>query len=77
MRRVVTEHLTLDGVMQARARPTRTPAAASPHGGWAMPNNDEVMAKCWEKGWPGRAAAVRPRLVRRLGRGGDRPVGCH
>ena|SRR5918995_1142805 len=44
MRRVVVmNHLTLDGVMQAPARPDEDKRDGFQHGGWAMPNNDDVM----------------------------------
>jgi dihydrofolate reductase len=46
MRRVVvTEHLTLDGGMQAPGCPDEDTRGGFAHGGWAMPNNDEVMAR--------------------------------
>lgn len=40
---VVINHLTLDGVMQAPARPDEDRRDGFQHGGWAMPNNDDVM----------------------------------
>ena len=40
---VVTNHLTLDGVMQAPARPDEDPRGGFAHGGWAIPYNDAVM----------------------------------
>jgi dihydrofolate reductase len=40
---VVTNHVTLDGVMQAPAAPDEDPRGGFEHGGWAAPNNDEVM----------------------------------
>jgi dihydrofolate reductase len=42
---VVTNHLTLDGVMQAPGRPDEDPRGGFEHGGWALPGNDEVMAR--------------------------------
>jgi dihydrofolate reductase len=46
MRRVVvTNHVTLDGVMQAPAGPEEDTRGGFQHGGWAMPGNDEVMAR--------------------------------
>ena len=41
---VVINHLSLDGVMQAPGRPDEDPRGGFEHGGWAVPNNDEVMA---------------------------------
>ena len=41
---VVIEHLTLDGVMQAPGRPDEDRRGGFEHGGWAVPNNDDVMA---------------------------------
>jgi dihydrofolate reductase len=42
---IVTNHVTLDGVMQAPARPDEDRDGGFPHGGWAMPRNDEVMGR--------------------------------
>jgi dihydrofolate reductase len=49
-RLVITEHLTLDGVMQAPGRPDEDTRGDFEHGGWAIPNNDEVMAREMGKG---------------------------
>ena len=46
----VTEHLTLDGVMQAPGRPEEDTRGGFEHGGWAIPNNDEVMARVMGEG---------------------------
>lgn len=42
---VVVENLSLDGVMQAPARPDEDPRGGFEYGGWAIPYNDEVMAR--------------------------------
>ncbi|HEX6468886.1 MAG TPA: dihydrofolate reductase family protein [Streptosporangiaceae bacterium] len=42
---VVINNLTLDGVMQAPARPDEDERGGFAHGGWGVPNTDEVMAK--------------------------------
>jgi dihydrofolate reductase len=47
---VVINHLTLDGVMQAPGRPDEDQRGGFAHGGWAQPNNDEVMAKVLGEG---------------------------
>jgi dihydrofolate reductase len=47
---VVIEHLTLDGVMQAPGRPDEDLHGGFEHGGWAVPNNDEVMGRVMGKG---------------------------
>jgi dihydrofolate reductase len=44
-RLVVINHLTLDGVMQAPGRADEDPRGGFEHGGWAIPNNDEVMGQ--------------------------------
>ena len=41
---VVTNHLTLDGVMQSPAAPDEDPRDGFTHGGWAVPYGDDVMA---------------------------------
>jgi dihydrofolate reductase len=41
----VTNHLSLDGVMQAPARPDEDTSGGFAHGGWAMAGGDEVMAR--------------------------------
>jgi len=41
---VVTNNVTLDGVMQAPARPDEDTRGGFTHGGWAIPYNDSVMA---------------------------------
>lgn len=41
---VVTNSITLDGVMQAPARPDEDIRGGFPFGGWALPYNDAVMA---------------------------------
>jgi dihydrofolate reductase len=42
---VVTNSLTLDGVMQAPGRPDEDLRDGFDHGGWALPYNDEVMGQ--------------------------------
>jgi dihydrofolate reductase len=42
---VVNNHVTLDGVMQGPGRPDEDPRGGFNHGGWALPHNDEVMAR--------------------------------
>jgi dihydrofolate reductase len=45
MRRItVVDNVTLDGVMQAPARPDEDVRGGFSHGGWAIPYNDDVMA---------------------------------
>jgi dihydrofolate reductase len=44
-RLVVVCSLTLDGVMQAPARPDEDRRGGFEHGGWAVPYNDAVMAE--------------------------------
>jgi dihydrofolate reductase len=41
---VVINHVTLDGVMQAPARPDEDSRDGFAHGGWGIPRNDPLMA---------------------------------
>jgi dihydrofolate reductase len=51
MRRIiVTNHLTLDGVMQGPATPEEDTRDGFEAGGWGVPGNDEVMAREMAKG---------------------------
>jgi dihydrofolate reductase len=47
---VVTNHVTLDGVMQAPAGPDEDTRGGFEHGGWAVPNNDAVMGRVLGEG---------------------------
>jgi dihydrofolate reductase len=47
---VVTNHMTLDGVMQAPGRPDEDTRGGFEHGGWAMPDNDAVMGRVMGEG---------------------------
>jgi len=50
MKVVVINHLTLDGVMQAPGRADEDTRGGFAHGGWALPNNDEVMGRAMAHG---------------------------
>jgi dihydrofolate reductase len=50
MQVVVTNHVTLDGVMQGPNAPEEDRRGGFEHGGWAAPNADEVMAKAMAEG---------------------------
>jgi dihydrofolate reductase len=50
MQIVVTNHVTLDGVMQGPNAPEEDRRGGFEHGGWAAPNADEVMAKAMAEG---------------------------
>jgi dihydrofolate reductase len=47
---VVTNSLTLDGVMQAPGRPDEDLRGGFEHGGWALPFNDAVMGRVMGEG---------------------------
>ncbi len=47
---VVINSLTLDGVMQAPGRPDEDHRDGFPHGGWAVPYGDDVMARVMGEG---------------------------
>ncbi len=47
---VVTQNVTLDGVMQAPGRPDEDRRGGFEHGGWAVPYNDPVMAEAMSEG---------------------------
>jgi hypothetical protein len=47
---VVTNNLTLDGVMQAPGRTDEDVRGGFDRGGWAPPYNDEVMGQVMAKG---------------------------
>jgi dihydrofolate reductase len=47
---VVTNHVSLDGVMQSPARPDEDVRGGFDRGGWAIPNNDEVMGQVMGEG---------------------------
>ena len=49
-RLVVLNNVTLDGVMQAPARPDEDTRDGFTHGGWAIPYNDPVMARIMGEG---------------------------
>lgn len=47
---IVTNDVTLDGVMQAPARPDEDTRGGFTHGGWAVPYVDEVMGRVMGEG---------------------------
>lgn len=46
----LTDHLSLDGVMQAPSGPEEDPRNGFEHGGWAMERNDHVMGEFLGRG---------------------------
>lgn len=81
---IVTENVSLDGVMQAPGRPDEDTRDGFTRGGWAVPYNDPVMGRNMGEGMAstgalllgrrpaGRAAADRQRHHDH--RRGDRPL---
>lgn len=57
---VVTNHVTLDGVMQGPAGPDEDRRDGFEHDGWAIPGNDEVMFRVMGDGprWVAAPGAV-------------------
>ncbi len=55
---VVTNSLTLDGVMQAPGRPDEDRRGGFEHGGWAQPYADAVMGRAMAEGMPDTRALV-------------------
>jgi dihydrofolate reductase len=47
---IVTNNVTLDGVMQAPGRPDEDLRGGFTHGGWALPYNDAVKGKAMAEG---------------------------
>jgi len=70
---IVTENVTLDGVMQAPGRPDEDTRDGFAHGGWALPYDDSVKAEAMGRGMAGAvrccSAAGPMRISTRCGRG--------
>jgi dihydrofolate reductase len=58
MKITVTNHVTLDGVMQAPGRADEDPRGGFPYGGWAAGDNDPVMGDAMAKGMARRGALL-------------------
>lgn len=54
----VVNHVTLDGVMQAPARADEDTRGGFHHGGWVIPNNDEVMGQAMASRMGGAGAML-------------------
>ena len=54
----VTNHVSLDGVMQAPAGPDEDTRGGFTRGGWAMADNDEVMGRIMGEGMTGSDALL-------------------
>jgi dihydrofolate reductase len=59
----VVESITLDGVMQAPARPDEDTRGGFEHGGWALPYADDVMGRAMGKRMGGSGAILLGRLT--------------
>jgi dihydrofolate reductase len=76
---VVTNHVTLDGVMQAPGEIEEDPRDGFEHGGWAVPGNDEVMGRVLGEGMAREGALLFGRrtyeiLARSWGGRTDNPI---
>jgi dihydrofolate reductase len=60
---VVTNHVTLDGVMQSPASPEEDRRGGFVHGGWAPPYQDEVMGAVMAEGMAQEGALLLGRLT--------------
>jgi dihydrofolate reductase len=60
---VVTNHLTLDGVMQSPGGPDEDRRGGFEHGGWAAPDNDEVMFEVMAEGMSQSGALLLGRMT--------------
>ena len=59
----VVESITLDGVMQAPARPDEDTRGGFEHGGWALPYADDVMGRAMGERMGGSGAILLGRLT--------------
>jgi dihydrofolate reductase len=59
----VVESITLDGVMQAPARPDEDTRGGFEHGGWALPYADDVMGRAMGERMGGGGAILLGRLT--------------
>ncbi len=60
---VVTESVTLDGVMQGPGRPDEDTRGGFRHGGWGTPYMDQTMMEVMGKGMAGTGALLFGRLT--------------
>ena len=71
MRIVVSDFMSLDGVVQAPGGPDEDTEGGFTHGGWSMPYFDpDAMGRCSTRSWP---ASKRSSSVAEPGRSWPRP----